>query len=409
MHQAVLKTGETVVVKVQRPGIVRLIHNDLGVLYRIASLVERYVPESKIYSPRSIVDEFFKTLELETNFLIEANNMKRIAQNFALDDFVKVPKVYDDYCTQKVLTMEKLEGMPLSQIHYSSNAPGIDRELVVKNGLKAFFLMVFKHGLFHGDLHAGNLFVMPDSKIGLVDFGVVGRLSPKTKDSVANMLLAIATEDYEALAYEYVELAPYNGNVSIDQFSKEIRDMFGPYYGMTFKNVNLGKLLMDSTSVAARHQIIMPSELMLFFKAVVTVEGMGRLVLKDFDILSHMLDFAQELVASKLDPNRLMKDLTQFGRDTTSFFSVLPRQLKQLMRKLNSRDFAFDMHIAELESLKNSVETSGKNISRGLVVAALLIGGTMLLNSPKGPEFYGFPVLSLAAYLLASVIFIRIR
>ncbi|MBK9294309.1 MAG: AarF/ABC1/UbiB kinase family protein [Oligoflexia bacterium] len=409
VHQAKLKTGEVVVVKVQRPGIVSLIKNDLNVLYTIANLVEKYVPESRVYSPKTIVDEFFKTLELETNFLIEANNMKRISNNFSGEDFIVIPKVYDNYCSQKVLTMQKLEGLPLSQIHYSNEAGNIDREQVVKNGLKAFFEMVFTHGLFHGDLHAGNLFVMSENRIGLVDFGVVGRLSPKTKDSVANMLLAIGTEDYEALTYEYVELAPYNGNINIDQFSKEIRDLFGPYYGMTFKNVNLGKLLMESTSIAAKHQIIMPSELMLFFKAVVTVEGMGRLVLKDFDILSHMLEFSQAIVISKLDPTRVMKDLTQFGRDTSSFLAVLPRQLKQLMRKLNSRDFAFDIHVAEILDLKNSVENSGKNISRALVILALVVVGTLVFITPKGPEIYGIPVLSLVSYFISFILFFRIR
>src|SRR5262249_15898785 len=158
------------------------------------------------------------------------------------------------------------------------------------------FKMVFKDGIFHGDLHAGNLFILEDHKIGLVDFGVVGRLSRKTLDSIANMLVAVATEDYELLTYEYMELAPYSNQTNFDQFTREVRDLLAPYYGMTFKNMNFGKLLMESTSIAARHRIIMPSELMLFFKALVTIEGMGRTIIKDFDLLSYALEFAHDIV-----------------------------------------------------------------------------------------------------------------
>lgn len=407
VHRAVLPSGEEVVVKVQRPGIVKLIKDDLGVLYLIAGLIERYVAESKPYNPRGLIDEFFKTLELETNFLIEANNIRKIAQNFSDDETIVIPKVYEKYCTERILVMEKLQGVALSQFRFDQSVHDkmqVDTELVVKRGLRAFFQMVFKHGLFHGDLHAGNLFILPDSKIGLVDFGIVGRLSPKTKDSVANMLIALASEDYDTLANEYVEMAPYTGKINVDQLAKEIRDLFGPYYGMTFKNVNLGKLLMDSTGIAAKHAVVMPSDLMLFFKAVVTVEGMGRVILKDFDLLNYMTEFAQEIMATKLDPQRVVREFSQFGRDTTSLLYSLPRQLRQLMRKLNSRDFAFDMHIEEIHDLRLSIENAGFVIARGLLAAGLFISGTLLLNTPKGPELGGFPVTSLICYLLAMAV-----
>ncbi len=400
VHGAILHTGEKVVVKVQRPGIVKLIKNDLGVLYTMASLFERYITESRPYNPQAMVDEFFKTLNLETNFIIEANNIRRIAKNFSGDSTIVIPVVYDDYCSDKVLTMERLEGVPLSQFNGQFHED-INRKILVERGLRAFFLMVFKHGLFHGDLHAGNLFILPDHKIGLVDFGVVGRLSNKSRDSIANMLIAMAGEDYESLTYEYLELAPYNGGVNVDQFTKEIRDLFGPYYGMTFKNVNLGKLLLDSTSIAARHSIIMPSELMLFFKSIVTVEAMGRTILEDFDILNYMMDFAQEIFAAKFDTQLLVKDAHQFGRDSLSFVRTLPRQLKQLMRKLNSRDFAFDLHVQELNDVKLSIENSGFVIARGMLASALIIAGTLDLSFNKGPQFYGLPVITLSCYFLA--------
>ncbi len=401
VHSAKLRNGKEAVIKVQRPGIVELIENDLGVLYNVASLLERYVPESRAFNPQAMVDEFFKTLELETNFVVEANNIRRIGANFKDDPLIKIPDVYVEYCTARVLVMEKLTGTRLSEINQIDKT-GINREQIVSSGLKAFFRMVFRDGIFHGDLHAGNIFILDGNRIGLVDFGVVGRLSRKTRDAIANMLVAVATEDYEMLTYEYIELAPYNSRINLDQFTREIRDLLAPYHGMTFKNVNFGKMLMDSTSIAAKHQIIMPSELMLFFKAIVTVEGMGRTVIGDFDLMKYALEFANEIVKSKYDPQKIIHDLTNVARDSATLMYTLPRQVRQLMRKLNSRDFALDINIPELKELKGAIETSGNLTYLGLVIGSVIIASTMSLNINKGPDFYGIPVISLVGFSCAG-------
>ncbi|MCC6276746.1 MAG: AarF/ABC1/UbiB kinase family protein [Oligoflexia bacterium] len=400
VHSAQMRTGEAVVIKVQRPHIVERIKEDLGVLYGLAGIIEQYIPESRPYNPHSMVDEFFKTLELETNFIVEANNIRRIAKNFENDSSVKIPHAYIEFSTPKVLVLEKIDGIPFSD-QEKLRAAGIDREKIVHVGGKAFFKMVFRDGIFHGDLHAGNLFILPDNRIGVVDFGVVGRVSQKTKDSIANMLLALATEDYEMLTYEYLDLAPYNSKVNQDQLTREIRDLIAPYFGMRFKQVNFGKLLLDSTAIAARYGIVMPSELMLFFKGIVTIEGLGRTIIKDFDVLSFAMEFAEEIVKNRYDVGRMAKDLAVVGRDTSSLLAALPRQLKQLMRKLNSNDFAVDINVSQIEELRKSIQTSGSLQYLGLVIAGLTIASTMALNMGKGPHFYDMPLISLAGYSAA--------
>jgi len=400
VHGATLRAGEQVVIKILRPGIIEVIQRDLGVLYTLAGLLEKYVPETKPFNPRAMVDEFFKTLELETNFLVEANNINRISHNFKADPEIKIPHVYTEFSTARVLVLERLIGTPLSD-HAGISRLDVDRERIVHAGLHAFFKMVFKHGIFHGDLHAGNLFILPSGQIGLVDFGVVGRLSRTARDAVASMLYALATEDYENLAQEYVDLAPYTPGLDFDQFSRELRDLLAPFHGMTFKNVNFGKLLMDSTRVSANHGVIMPSELMLLFKAIVTVEGMGRTILEDFDILQYANEFAAEIVRSKYDPQRVAKDLMVMAKETSSLLYSLPRQLKQLLRKVNSRDFAVDLSLREMDSLKRALEVNGNLTYLGTVVGSLVIAGALMINIQKGPMLGDFPVVSLTAFGLA--------
>ncbi len=170
----------------------------------------------------------------------EANNIRRFLENFKDHEDIKIPKVYFDYTTERVLVMEALPGIPLSQ-EGALAQEHIDPNEVIRRALKAYLKMVFEDGLFHGDLHAGNFFVLPHNQIGLIDFGVVGRLNTKTQTAVANMLLALSKEDYERMAYEYVDLAPFTDRVHVDLFAKDLRELIAPYFGLTLEKCELGK------------------------------------------------------------------------------------------------------------------------------------------------------------------------
>lgn len=403
VHRAVLQDGSKVVVKIQRPGIQDIIAEDLSVMYTLAELLDKYVPESRFYQVKSIVNEFFKALEQETNFVIEANNIRRFQRNFINEPNIKIPEVYMEYTGRKVLVLEELEGIPLSHRN-ALEQEGIDREAILRVGLRCYLKMVFTDGLFHGDLHAGNLLVLPNNQIGLIDFGVVGRLNKKTQSAIANMLLALFTEDYERLAYEYVDLAPYTGHVDVDRFSRDIRDLIAPYHGLTFKNVNAGRLLLDSTGIAARHGLQLPTELVLFFKSIVAIEGMGRIVVRDFDFLSYSLEFADELVRGRLETSRVVRELANTAKDLSSVAQGFPHHLKQYLRKINSPSYAMKFELMGSEDLRLSVVNSAHTIFLGLVISGLLISSSIIIVSDKGPKFVELPVIALIGVGLAMIL-----
>jgi ubiquinone biosynthesis protein len=403
VHKAKLITGEDVVVKVQRPGIMQLISDDLSILYLLAELLEYYIPETRPYNPVAIVNEYFKTLELETNFVVEANNIRRFQENFSKDPAVKIPKVYFDFTTERVLTMEALKGVPLSQ-DIALFQDGTDPNLIIKEGLRIYLKMVFADGLFHGDLHAGNFFVLPGNQIGLIDFGVVGRLNSKTQSTVANMLLALSREDYERLAYEYVDLAPFSDKVNVDLFAKDLRELIAPYYGLTLKNVNLGKILMRSSGIAARHHLQVPTELMLFFKSIVSIEGIGRKIQKDFDFLQHALAFAGEIVKHQFEPTKMMNEMSQVMRESRSLIHAMPRQLHFLLRKINSPNHSFKMQIPEIQELKRSVEVSFNLLFLGVIIGALILSASFIFVHPTESHVMGMPTMSFIGYLTAVIL-----
>lgn len=404
VHKAQLKSGEDVVLKILKPQVVKLIYEDLGVLYNLAELIERYIPEAKLYNPVGIVDEFFKTLELEVNFIVEANNIRRIKENFKNWEDLVIPRVYLNYSCEKVLVLEMLKGFPLSQKN-AIEQMGADPEKIIKTGLKCYFQMVFKDGFFHGDMHPGNIFVLPNNKMGLIDFGVVGRLNQKTKTAIANMLVALTTEDYDRLAYEYVDLAPYSEHVDVDRLSRQIRDLLSPFHGLNLEDVNTGKLLLQTTNIAGQNQLVLPSELVLFFKSIVSVEGIGHLLKKDFNVLPYALEFAGDLIQTKYDPGQLVKDLSGVARDANRLIVNLPRQTRQILRKLNSPDFSHRVEIKELYNIKRTLVGSAKLIFTGLVISSLVISASFLLTQPANNVIIGVPSSSFSLYILATILF----
>lgn len=400
VHLAKLKDGTEVVIKVQRPGIVATINDDLSVLYFLSELLEKYIEETRPFNPVAIVDEYFKTLELETNFLTEANNIRRFSENFKNDDRIVIPRVYLEHSTERVLVLEALNGTPLSSEKALSD-PSIDREEIVKTGLRCYLEMVFHHGLFHGDLHAGNFFILPSNKIGLIDFGVVGRLNRKTQTAIANMLMALATEDYDRLAEEYVNLAPFNEKTDVDKFARQLRDAVAPFYGLTLKSVNLGKVLMNTSSVATKNHVALPTELMMFFKSIVTIEGLSRRIIKDFDFLHYALDFAMQLAKIQYDPEKISTELLEVLRDSKNLIYILPRQLRQALRKINHPSFALKVDLLGIQELPKSVNRFGVMLYWGLIISSLIISATTMLGQPSDHLVLGLPFSSFVGYSLA--------
>lgn len=409
VHEAELLDGKKVVLKVQRPGILTKINDDLNVLYFIAELIEKYIPETRSYNPLGMVDEYFKTLELETNFIIEANNINRFRNNFKKETNVIIPEVYFNLTTERVLTMQALEGKPLSQfsdVKVSSDSIGTDPEKIIQLGLKTYLKMVFVDGFFHGDLHPGNFFILPYNKIGLIDFGVVGRLNFKTQTAIVNMLIALSKEDYLRLAYEYVDLAPYSEKVNVDLFAKDLQNIIAPYYGLNLKNINSGKILLSSSSVAARHGLMVPTELMLFFKSIISVESLGQKISKDFDFLAFTLNQVSEVSDSFFQPVKVANELSLILRESRAFLTALPRQLNLSLRKINSPDYKTKIQIEDLNELNQTFLYSFKLLFFGLIICSLLISSSLILLIKTEWMIAGIPGLSFIGFCTATLLFL---
>ncbi|MCJ8275811.1 MAG: AarF/UbiB family protein, partial [Bdellovibrionales bacterium] len=365
-----------------------------------------YVPESKIFNPQGMVNEFSRSISLETNFVVEANNIKRFQDNFAKNSNVKIPDVYFDISGPRVLVMEELQGLPMSHPD-AFDQSDVSRAELMKAGLRAYFSMVFRDGLFHGDLHAGNIFILPGSQLGFIDFGMVGRLSRKTQGSIANMFVALSNEDYDRLAYEYVELAPFSAKTDRYALAQDLRSVLSPFFGLNLNDVNMGKLLLESSSIAAKHHVVLPSELMMFFKSMVTIEGLGRMVLADFDLLPFVYEFSAELLKTKVNTKDLFSDLTFQAKEWTSLVESFPKEIKSYMRKINQADYTQKFELKSLKSFERTLFGTGRMIFVGVIVSSLVLSGSITAVIAEGQRFYGLPVISIVLYAFAAIFFFR--
>lgn len=411
VHEAKLHSGEEVVVKVQRPEIDKIIRSDISILRFLASVMEKYLPETRVISPVQVVEEFFAVLSYELDFVVEANTTVKVGENFKDNPRLVVPKVYRRFTTQRVLTLERLRGVKITDVA-AARALGINPRELVDIGTRGFFKMVMQDGLFHGDLHGGNLFAMRDpqtglSQIGVIDFGIVGRLSQKARDAFARMVLALVMEDYETLCYEYAELGAVGTGIDFEGFQREVRNSLSPYMGLSLKDMNIGLVLINSTKIATRYNIKIPSDWMIVFKAIFTLEGLGRQLDPDFDLLAIGNDLVKDVMKDRYSVQRMTKDFAFVARDVSALLQIMPRQIRWMFRKFNSNDFAFEIKFKETEVLRRQMEKSARGVGLSVITAGMFVASALSLQMHTDHLIWkNYPVPSLIFFFLGALGFL---
>lgn len=393
VHAATLTDNHGVVVKVQRPGLVREIETDISILYLLAKLSEKYLPELSAYDPVGIVDEFARLVRSETDFIEEAHNIDAIGTYFADDPKVVIPGIFWELTSRRVLTMERIDGIPLHDIA-RLKSEGYDLPEICRVGADAFLRQVFDLGIFHADLHGGNVFVLPENRIALIDFGEVGRLGSNAQTSIANIFAALLSKDFQSLAREYIDLGTPTGPVDLARFSDDLEKLLSPLFGRKIRDINLGGLLTKAATLASEHHVRLPRDLVLLGRVILTMEDLIRKLDPEFDFLQQGGQFAAEIIRKKLQPQRLAKDLMWNLRDFSELSRVLPAQIKYITSKLSTNDLTIQIDARNV--VRAIGDTSGALARLGLAVVAsgFFIGASILSSLERGPRYFDLPLMS---------------
>jgi len=405
VHYATLSDGSDVIVKVQRPGIKEQIEADINILSTIAGLLDKYVPESRFFNPKGIVEEFSGTIKKELNFVEEARNCSRFRRNFEGSGNVYIPKLYGEFITQKVLVMEKIKGVRIDNIA-GIESMGLDRNRLAKIGVDAYFKQILEDGIFHADPHPGNIFVMPDGRIGLMDFGIVGRVTPELREIIANTLHALLDKDFDKLIDQYMELGLVPEEVDIGIFRKEFRadlaDFLEPLYGLTLKDLNFSEYIDAITHLALKHNMTIPSDLLLINRAMLILENIARELDPDFDFIAEAEPFVSKLIRQRLSPSVLYEKAWKNIGEVGDFVFLFPKQMKQIIRKILKDDIQMKLTHVGLDRLIKDMDRSSNRIAFSMVISAMLLSSAILHTTGVGPKLYGMSVFALISFGFAS-------
>ncbi len=408
VHAARLLDNTEVMVKVQRPNIERIIERDISILRGLAELIESYAPDMAVYNPRGIVEEFARTISRELDFFIEAANAGRLRENFLTSDILYIPRIFPEVSSKHVLVIERIVGFRIDEFERIDRA-GFDRKELSRNGAAAFFQMVFQDGFFHADPHPGNIFVLPDGKIGLVDFGIMGRVSEENRQYYADTIVALVEHDFDKLAQEYMNMGFMPDDVEdVDRFQRELKEdlaeLLEPYYGMKVKQIDFGMYVDRLTKISLRHGLVMPQNLYLVNKALVTLEGLLRQLDPDFDFIEIARPHVARLLLKRKDPLRMLRSVRKNVADFSEVFTVFPKQLHRTFRKLLRGDIRVKVQHEELQHLIRDVDKASNRLSFSIITAAIIVASSIIIHAGQGQMLFGMPVFGLIGYLIAAVL-----
>ncbi len=407
VHRATLRSGERVVVKVQRPGIQRQVAVDLNILQLLAYGLERYLPESRAFAPVDLVKFFRKTIGRELDFVTEGRNAARFRHNFAGEPGIVIPEVHWPLTTPRVLVMEDVEGVRVDD-SARLDALGIDRREIAQKGARAFLKQVFEDRFFHADPHPGNFSVLPDGRIALVDFGMAGRLDGDLLEELAHVVLAVSEWDASRAARHLLRLRLLDEEIDEDAFRSDLAYMIESYAGRPLKDINLGQVLNETIYIAARYRIRVPPDFVLLGKAVVTMEGVGRRLDPEFDMVAAARDYARRYALSRFSPGRVKERVEDMAGDILHLLRGLPGDLQLIVRKATRGKLKLEFEHRGLDTFIMEMDRSSNRIAFGLVVAALIVGSSVVTLSDRGPHLFGLPLLGLAGFVLTGLLGLRL-
>lgn len=403
VHRARLLSGEDVVIKVRRPGVVEFVETDIDAIMGLASLAERHLPQSEIYDPVGLVKEFARTIRREMDFAREGHTIEKFAENFAGDATLHFPRVHWGQTARGVLTMEFIGGIKVSD-SAALDAAGLDRRLIARRGADAFLKMVLTHGFFHGDPHPGNVLILPDNVICLLDYGMVGRLDAQLKGYLTDILLAIVQRDVD----EVISLLLYSGEITDTLDTRALRRdlsaFIDSYYEIPLHEIEVGRMLLEFLEIITTYRIKFQPDLMLLSKALVAIEGMGRELDPDFDMVEHLRPFMKKAVKDRVSPRQLMREMSSHLLSYVTLARNLPRDLKEFLNRINRNKFKIDLEHRGLDRALRDFDKSINRLSSSLIIAALIVGSSIVMQTDKGPKIFEFPVFAFLGYTIAGFI-----
>lgn len=402
VHKARLKDGEAVAVKFQRPGIQKVIEVDLEIMLHLATLAERHLKELEIHQPVKIVEEFARTLEKEIDYRIEANNMERIARQFLDLPYVIIPAVFREFTTSRILTTELIDGIKISKIE-NLEAAGLDKKVLADRIVGLVLKQTFDHGFFHADPHPGNIFALANNVICLVDFGMMGLVDRATREEFVDLIDSVVHQHEVKTTQVLLNLTDWDQQPDIRALEREVADFMGRHLYKPLKDMEIGKLLQDLIQLTLRFRLRIPPDIFLMIKALSAVEGVGRMLDPEFDLVAHATPFIKQVKLERFAPQRISADVFDMMSKLLQFLQQFPKDLMDLTGMIRQQRLSLKLEHKGLETMLATQDQTSNRMSFAIIIAALIIGSALIVISEIPPLVYGISLIGIIGYLVAAI------
>ncbi len=394
VHKALLKNGDAAVVKIRRPGIRSIVEADLRLLASLADIAEREIKALQRYHPKEIAHQFTLSMRRELDLANECRNAERMMVNFKNDPYIVIPKIYWEWTCERINVQEYIDGIHGYDLELIDEA-GLDRQLLATRGAEAVLKMILKHGFFHADPHPGNCFFLTNNRIAFIDFGMVGRLSESRRDQVLNLLRGFVDQDSQPvvkvlLQWSSSSISPHER----DSLVLDVENFIDQYHDVPLKELNITDLLNDLTTLLRDHQLNLPSDLTLLLKAAITLEGLGRQLDPEFNLVEVATPLMTQIFWARYSPDALLK------KGKNNFFTLaellfdLPKDLHQLMESMRHGVLGVKIDINKPSWLSKELDRLINRLSISLVTSALIVGSSIVATTEGGSSsvigFLGF-------------------
>jgi ubiquinone biosynthesis protein len=399
VHRARLHEGNEVVVKIRRPGIQSIVDADMRLLQRLAKMVEAESPEWRRFQPLEILRQFKASLSRELDLAIECHNAERIKEVFIAHPEICIPKVYWQFTSERVNVQDFIVGIAAHDLVAIDEA-GLDRKKLARIGAYAALKMVLEDGFFHADPHAGNLFYLPHNHVALIDYGMVGHLSEKRRYQLIDLLQGLVHREAEQVMDILLEWTD-NSDLDDDKLALDVDNFLNQYHGVPLKRLNLTAMLNDVTVILRDNQLNLPPDLAMVIKVFVVLESVGRNLNPDFDMASEAAPMLRRLLVARYHPLAIAKRGHRAISGSIGILASLPGSLREILRHARSGKIKVSIDLERLKHLGDQLDHSANRLTIGVVIAALIIGSSIVMTVKGGPTLLGLPVFGLLGFLTA--------
>ncbi|MHB8760545.1 MAG: ABC1 kinase family protein, partial [Thiobacillus sp.] len=383
----------------RRPGIETVIRADLRILDHAARLLESEIGDARRYDPVQIVSQFRRSLSRELDLAKEARNIDQFARHFADDPLVKIPKVYWEFTNDQVNVQEEIVGLA-GVSPDKLRASGLDPKLLAARGADAVLSMVLLHGYFHADPHPGNVLFLPGNRIGMIDFGMVGMLTGPRRNQIVDLLHALTRRDEQALLQVLLD---WSGDAvpDDDRLAYDVAELMQSYDDLQLKDVRIGVLLNDITALMRDNNLVLPADLTLLFKTLITLEGLGQQLDPEFHMIDNVTPFVESVIKQRYTPQALFVRGRKSVREALEVAADLPRDLRRLLRDMRRGRVKVDFDLKRLDHFGHQLDSAASRLTMGILTASLVVGSSIIMTVKGGPELFGLPFFGLVGFLIA--------